>query len=358
VRLVVFGLAVSSSWGNGHATLWRGLARALHRRGHRVDFFERDTPYYAAHRDLTDVPGMRLHLYGSWDAARADAARALAGADVGMVTSFCPDALAATELVLSSRAAVRCFYDLDTPVTLADLDRGDAVAYVGPRGLGDFDLVLSYTGGRALRALETRLGARRTAALYGSVDPDVHRPAAAMDGQRSCLSYLGTYAADRQPALRALLLEPARRLPRRRFTIGGAQYPRDFPWRDNVSYVRHVAPADHAAFYGSSTLTLNITRAPMAAMGHCPSARLFEAAACGTPIVSDRWEGLDRFFEPGAEILVVDGADDVVAALDLPARELGRVAERARARVLAEHTALHRAAELERILEQRPREAA
>lgn len=352
MKLVIFGLTISSSWGNGHATLWRGLCRALTRRGHRVVFYERDVPYYAAHRDLTALPpGGRLNLYRDWSGACAAAERDLADAEVGMVTSYCPDGIAAADLVLSSRARLKTFYDLDTPVTLARLAAGEAIDYIGPRGLGDFDLVLSYTGGAALDELRTRLGARRTAPLYGSVDPETHRPVVPQPHYRADLSYLGTYAADRQDALEAFLIEPARRLAGRRFVIGGAQYPAAFPWTRNIHFVRHLPPAEHPAFFSSSRLTLNITRRSMAAMGFCPSGRMFEAAACGAPIVSDRWPGLDAFFEPGAEIIVLRDTTEAIAAIEMPDGERLAIARRARERVLDEHTADHRAGALIDIIE-------
>ncbi|HEY0970250.1 MAG TPA: glycosyltransferase [Gemmatimonadales bacterium] len=351
MKLVVFGLTVSSSWGNGHATLWRALCRALARRGHRVVFFERDVAYYAAHRDLAELPGGTLHLYPSWEEVRARAARELADADVGMVTSYCPDGIEAAELLLDSGARLRTFYDLDTPVTLRRLEAGEGVPYIGHRGLRDFDLVLSYTGGAALAALADRLGARRALPLYGSVDPEVHRPAAPVEAFRADLSYLGTYAADRQETLERLFVRVARELPSRRFVMGGAQYPADFPWTQNTHFVRHLPPADHPAFFCSSRLTLNVTREAMARMGYCPSGRLFEAAACGTPIVSDSWEGLDHFLEPGTEILLARQPQDVVDALAMDDAELSRIARAARERVLAGHTCDARAAELESLLE-------
>lgn len=350
MKFVVFGLAISSSWGNGHATLWRGLARALAARGHDFVFFERDVPYYAAHRDLQALPGGRLELYASWDDVRVAAAREVDEADAAMVTSFCPDAAAAERLVLDSRAPVRAFYDLDTPVTLDQLDRGAAVPYIGPRGLADYDVVLSYTGGRSLDALRARLGARAVVPLYGSVDPDVHHPVDPIDLFRADLSYLGTYAADRQTTLERLFHGAAARLPERRFVLGGSQYPTDFPWSPNIFYMRHVAPYLHAAFYGSSRLTLNVTRAAMAAAGYCPSGRLFEAAACGAPILSDSWPGLDEFFEPGAEILVAESTDEAVAAIERSDDELRTLARRARERTLHDHTASCRARQLEAII--------
>jgi spore maturation protein CgeB len=351
MKLVIFGLTISSSWANGHATLWRGLCKALTRRGHEVVFFERDVPYYALNRDLVELPYGALCLYPSWHDALPLVRWHLADAEVAMVTSYCPDGVAAAEVVLESRVEVRAFYDLDTPVTLARLEAGEPVEYIGPRGLGEFDLVLSYTGGRALTELQARLGARRVAPLYGSVDPDLYRPAEPAPQYRADLSYLGTYAADRQPALERLLVEPARLLPQRRFLIGGAQYPEAFPWTGNIFFVRHLPPDQHPAFYSSSRLTLNITRAAMARMGHCPSGRLFEAAACGAPILSDPWEGLDAFFRPDSEILVAHGTDHAIDALEVSDAELAQIASLARQRTLEEHTADRRAAQLESAIE-------
>ena len=352
MKLVIFGLALSSSWGNGHATLWRGLVRALAAQGHTITFFEKDLPYYAAHRDAWPQPaGLKLALYSDAQQDAARIAQELRSADVAIITSFCPQGAILAERVLASGVPVTCFYDLDTPVTLHALASGSAVEYLPADGLGGFDLVLSYTGGPALDALTHRLHARRVAPLYGFVDPAAHQPADPDRAFVSDLSYLGTYAADRQARLQELLLEPARRVPSQRFLIGGAMYPQDFPWAENIFFVRHVPPELHPAFFSSSRLTLNITRAAMAAYGWCPSGRLFEAAACGTPLLSDVWEGLDTFFTPGEEILLAESADDVLTALNRSPEQLRRMAARARERVLAEHTAAHRASELEALLE-------
>jgi spore maturation protein CgeB len=350
VKLVIFGLTISSAWGNGHATLWRGLCRALTERGHEVTFFERNVPYYAAHRDLSNPAGCALRLYEDWPAACGEAESAVAHADVAMVTSYCPDGRAAANLVLNSAVPLRVFYDLDTPVTLSRLRNGETVPYLPVQGLGEFDLVLSYTGGRALTDLTTLLGARRVAPLYGSVDPAAHRQVDADAALRADLSYLGTYAADRQLRLEQLFVEPARRRPDRKFVIGGSQYPADFPWTANIFYVSHMPPPAHPAFYCSSALTLNVTRGAMADMGYCPSGRLFEAAACGTPIVSDAWEGIDTFFEPGREILIAGNTEEVLDAIDRPRPQLAQIADAARARTLAQHTAACRARELEAAL--------
>lgn len=347
MKLVIFGLTISSSWGNGHATLWRGLCRALLRHGHHVVFYERDVPYYAVHRDMTALPGNgRLHLYADWSDIARSAARDLSDADVAMVTSYCPDALKAAELVLHSSASRRVFYDLDTPVTLDRLASGEAVPYIGPRGLRDFDFVLSYTGGVALEALKQRLGARRVAPLYGSVDPDSHHPVTPEPHYSADLSYLGTYSPDRQQTLEALFIEPARRLPKRRFVIGGAQYPSEFPWTPNIYFVRHLPPGEHPAFFSSSRFTLNVTRWSMASMGFCPSGRMFEAAACGAPMISDSWPGIEEFFEPRREIVIAHNAEEAMTAIEMSEELRVALARRARERVLEQHTAEHRAAEL------------
>lgn len=353
MQLVIFGLTVSSSWGNGHATLWRGLWRALAARGHRITFFERDVAWYADHRDLTELPGGELVLYRSWDEVLPRARRALREADVAMVTSYCPDGIAATALLRDEAdALVKLFYDMDTPVTLENVRAGRDIAYIGPRGLADFDLVLSYTGGPALDELQSLLGARRVATLYGHVDPQVHRPVHPVATYRCALSYLGTYAADRQQAVEELFVAPARERPGLAFLIGGAQYPDDFPWTRNIRFVRHLPPPEHPAFFSSSRLTLSVTRQAMAANGWCPSGRLFEAAACGTPLVSDGWPGLDSFFVPGRELVVARRAQDVLDALDTSDAELARMAAAARERVFAEHTSARRAEQLERQVEQ------
>lgn len=357
MKIVIFGLTISSSWGNGHATLWRGLCKYLLRAGHDVVFFERDVPYYAGARDLFELPGGRLELFASWNDARARAREDMLDCDATIVTSYCPDALEATALILDlARPALRVFYDLDTPITLEKLRKGETVPYIGPCGLADFDLVLSFTGGASVFEEFRRLvGARRIEALYGHVDPDVHRPVQPQPHYRADLSYLGTYSSDRQLALENLFVTSARKRQDLRFLIGGAQYPPDFPWSPNIYFVRHLPPPEHAAFFASSRLTLNVTRKAMAEMGWCPSGRLFEAAACGAPLLSDNWAGIDAFFEPGQEILLASDSDDVLAALDRSDGELRRIADRARQRTLDQHSSARRAQELVQYLERSAR---
>lgn len=352
MHIVVFGLTVSSSWGNGHATLWRALLKALERRGHSVTFYERDVSYYADTRDnWTAVEPIKLRLYSDFDNIRMEARGELAHADLALFSSYCPDGPAAGELILDSGASIKGFYDLDTPVTLTALRAGENVSYLPASGLAGFDVVLSFTGGKALDELRTRLGARKVEPFYGFVDPEAHFPVAPLEKFRGALSYLGTYAADRQLALETLFLEPSRLMPDQTFQLAGAQYPDSFAGFHNIVFTSHLPPQLHPAFFCSCRATLNITRGVMARYGFCPSGRLFEAAACGVPILSDGWDGLEAFFTPGEEILRVETAQDVVDALSLSDAELRRMARAARERVLANHTAETRVMELEGICE-------
>jgi spore maturation protein CgeB len=358
MKIVIFGLSVTSSWGNGHATLLRGLFRALHKMGHEVHFFERDTPYYASHRDLTSLPSAAIHLYSDWAAIRDEAKRELSDAEVGMVTSYCQDGREASELILQSPLWRKAFYDMDTPVTLSQLERGETVPYLPVGGLAGFDIVLSYTGGLALERLRDVLHAPRAAALYGWVDPEVYYRVPAAPNFTSKLSYLGTYAADRQQALENLFVRPAENLEGYQFLIGGAMYPDTQLWPKNIRFIDHVSPADHRAFYSSSPLTLNITRGSMAAMGYCPSGRLFEAAACGTAVVSDSWEGLDTFFAPGEEIIIVQSTAESIQAISSDPDRLEYIGSQARERALSCHTAELRAKRLLDLLDLLPDESA
>ncbi|MBV8705917.1 MAG: glycosyltransferase [Acidobacteriaceae bacterium] len=356
MKIVIFGLSVTSAWGNGHATLLRGLFRALHNKGHQIHFFERDTPYYAPHRDAPTLPYAHVHLYDDWQEIKAEAATELKDADLGIVTSYCPDGVAACNLVLNSNLWRSVFYDMDTPVTLSRLEKGETVEYLPPNGLGEFDLVLSYTGGRALDQLREKLGAQQVETLYGWVDPVIHHQVDPSPKFQSNLSYLGTYAADRQATLEQLLISPARALRNRQFVIGGAMYANRESWPGNIRFFDHVAPPEHCAFYSSSPLTLNITRGSMAAMGYCPSGRLFEAAACGTAVLSDWWEGLDIFFEPGEEILIAQSTAEAIDAVSRDSQALRRIGKRAKEKALDCHAAENRAQRLLSLLEGLPQQ--
>ncbi|MBC6982686.1 glycosyltransferase [Caulobacter sp. 17J80-11] len=341
--IVVFGLSLSSSWGNGHATTWRALLKAFAARGHEVLFLEREAPWYAAHRDLEAPDWGELAFYSDLSQLEAWRER-VANADAVIVGSYVPDGAAVGRWVQRTAKGAPCFYDIDTPVTLAKLERGEA-DYLTPDLIPGYRRYFSFTGGPTLERLERRYGSPAARALYCSADEEIYRPTPAP--ARWDLSYIGTYSADRQPLVEALLVEPARRAPALRCVVAGPQYPPDLDWPDNVQLIRHVPPADHPAFYAASRYTLNLTRRDMARAGWSPSVRLFEAAACGTPIISDTWEGLDDLFTPGEDIFTARTADDVLDALLSTEDVRQRVGAHGRKRILDAHTAAHRAYTLE-----------
>ena len=343
--IVIIGLTITSSWGNGHATTYRGLVRELAARGHRVLFLERDVYWYAENRDQPQPPGCRAELYASLGDLTARFGERVRDADVVIVGSYVPDGAAVGEWATRTAQGLVAFYDIDTPVTLAKLARGEH-EYLTPALVGRYALYLSFTGGPTLDRLERELGSPAARALHCAVDPALYRP---LDVEpRWDLGYMGTYSDDRQPTLERLLLEPARRWGGGRFAVVGPMYPASVRWPANVERDDHLAPSGHAAFYSTQRFTLNVTRADMVAAGWSPSVRLFEAAACATPIVSDWWDGLGDVLGLGAEVLVARSSEDVLRAVrGMPDDERLAIGRAARARVLAAHTAAHRAAELE-----------
>jgi spore maturation protein CgeB len=345
MKISVFGLSLSSSWGNGHATTYRGLLRALHARGHEIVFYERDVAWYAEHRDLPSPDFCALRLYRSLDEIDR---QALCGSDAVVVGSFVTESDAIVALARSAGSDVLAFYDIDTPVTLARLRAGD-VEFISPETIAEFDCYLSFSGGPILDALEREFGATNTHLLGCSADTERYRPTGAP--RRYALGYLGTYDESRQPALETLLIAAARRRPDERFIVAGPQYPQSIRWPENVERVDHLPPDRHAEFYSSLDYAINVTRAQMVDAGFSPSVRIFEAAACGTAVITDRWAGLDAFFTPGEDILVADDTDDVLSFLDRRGALRQPVAEAGRARVVAEHSAAVRAGQLEAILE-------
>jgi spore maturation protein CgeB len=343
--IVILGLSITSSWGNGHATTYRGLVRELSARGHRVLFLERDVPWYADNRDLPEPPYGRTVLYSGLEELKDRFAKDVRSADLVIVGSYVPEGVEVGQWVTGTARGATAFYDIDTPVTLAKLSRGDH-EYLTPELIPCYGCYLSFTGGPTLKRLERHYGSPMARPLYCSFDPELYHPDEVEP--KWDLGYMGTYSDDRQPTVDRLLLQPARHWTNGRFVVAGPQYPKNIRWPKNVKRYQHLEPAKHRAFYNAQRFTLNVTRSDMIAAGWSPSVRLFEAAACGTPILSDSWPGLESFFRIGEEILTVRNACDVLQYLrDVPERERQALGQRARNRVLREHTAAHRAAELE-----------
>ena len=352
LRITIFGLAITSSWGNGHATTFRALCAALKQRGHHIDFFEKDVEWYASNRDLPDPPFADLHLYTNWHEVLPQVRLVLADSDVALVGSYFPDGVAALEEVIDARTPIKTFYDIDTPVTMAALRSRGKNKYIDARLLSELDVYFSFTGGPVLDELESRFRVRRATPLYCSFDPDAYRPQP-RDARLACaMSYMGTYAPDRQPKLEELLSVPASLL-QKKFIVAGPMYPSSVSWPANVEHIFHLAPQYHPNLYSSSDFVLNVTRREMVIAGYSPSVRLFEAAACGATIISDNWPGLDSFFTPEEEILLATTSDDIVRWLKMG--KLPQIGARAKARVLEQHTSAIRAREFEdAVLARRP----
>ncbi len=356
LNIVILGLSITSSWGNGHATTYRGLVRELSRRGHAIAFLERDVPWYASNRDLPNPPYGETYLYQNIDELRDSYTTLIKAADVVIVGSYVPEGVTIGEWVQQTALGVTVFYDIDTPVTLAKLARGD-MEYLAPHLIPHYDLYLSFSGGPVLRQIEQQYGSPQALPLYCSVDPELYYPDSEAQAHPSVqaykwdLGYMGTYSPDRQPGLEELLLEPARQWPDGQMVVAGPQYPSEIDWPSSVQRIEHLPPAQHREFYTAQRFTLNLTRTDMIRVGYSPSVRLFEAAACATPIISDYWVGLETIFTLGTEILVARSAQDVLSYLrDVPPDVRHQIGQRARQRVLSAHTAAHRAAELEQYL--------
>jgi spore maturation protein CgeB len=345
LNIVILGLSITSSWGNGHATTYRGLVRGLAARGHKVLFLERDVPWYAAARDLPNPPHCRTFLYTRLAELKAKFKEPIRNADLVIIGSYVPNGIKVGEWVVETARGITAFYDIDTPVTLAMLENGGA-PYLCHDLIRRYDLYLSFTGGPILQHLETQYGSPMARVLYCAIDPDLYHPEERR--HRWTLGYMGTYCADRQEVLERLLLEPARRCREVRMVVAGPQYPRAIEWPSNVERIEHLSPRAHRPFYNQQSFTLNVTRRNMVRAGYSPSVRLFEAAACARPIISDWWEGLDSFFKVGEEILVADSPQKILEyLLEMSVKERELIGRRARSRVLAAHTPTHRAAELE-----------
>jgi spore maturation protein CgeB len=348
LKILIFGLSITSSWGNGHATTFRALARALNARGHKVLFYERNLEWYASNRDLPEPDFCESHIFESWPDIVPEVRRELRTCDVAVVGSYFPDGISAINEVLNSSAPVKAFYDIDTPITISQLRTAGGTVYLTRDQVPGFDVYFSFTGGPLLREIESKFGARYAVPLYCSFDPQRYRRFPVNKRFACDMSYMGTYAPDRQPKINELLCKPAVTLKNAKFIVAGPQYPKEITWPKNVRRIVHLNPRWHARFYSSSRITLNVTRRDMVQAGYSPSVRLFEAAASGATIASDNWPGLDTFFRSGTEILLPATSEDVIRYLvDLDDSELRRIGDAAQQRVLAEHTSEQRAKQFE-----------
>ena len=345
MKFVIIGLSVTSSWGNGHATTYRALLKELRALGHDILFLEKDVPYYAGNRDMPNPEFCKLGLYKTNEELKKEYASEVAEADVVIIGSYVQQGVEVGNWAIETAKGITAYYDIDTPVTLAKLERKD-YEYIDPDLISKYDLFLSFCGGPILDLLENKYGSPMAKPLYCSVDPDLYHPE---DNELKWqLGYLGTYSDDRQPTLNELLIKSARDIQDACFVVAGPQYPQEIEWPENVERIDHLPPAEHRSFYNSQKYTLNVTREDMIKAGYSPSVRLFEAAACGVPIISDYWDGIETIFEPGKEILIAKTSPEVLEYFrNISEEERKQIGENARQKVLKHHTAKARAKELE-----------
>jgi spore maturation protein CgeB len=350
MNIVILGQSITSSWRNGHAATFRGLVRELNNRNHQVLFLERDMPRYFIHRDLQNPDYCKIELYNSLQDLEQRFTEQVREADLVIVGSYIIEGIQVGEWVQKIATGIKGFYDSDTLVTLKKLERED-YEYLHPDMIPKYDMYLSSTGGPMLDILEQKYGSPMARPLYCAFDPDLYYP----DQQelKWDLGYLGTYSDDRQPHLEKLVLDAARAWPDGRFVVAGSQYPENIEWPKNTEYIDYLPPSEHRLFYNSQRFTQNIISTDVLNTGYTPNTRLFEAAACCTPIISDYWEGLDTFFDFDTEILISYSAGDTLKYLrEICNSERKAIGARAHKKVMAHHTVAHRAQELESYMQE------
>lgn len=350
MKIAFYGSSLLSSYWNGAATYYRGLLRALAALGHDITFFEPDAFDRQAHRDI-DPPGWcRVVVYAATPEGLAGATAQAAAADIVIKASgvgFADAALLAQTMAAARPGALRIFWDVDAPATLAEIQA--APEHPLRDALPRLDAVLTYGGGAPVVEAYRALGARDCVPIYNALDPQTHHPVPGEARFAADLGFLGNRLPDREARVEAFFLAPAARLPGQRFLLGGSGWG-DKALPGNVGYLGHVGTADHNAFNATPKAVLNVNRASMAQTGFSPPTRIFEAAGAGACLITDAWEGLDLFLAPGCEVLVARDGADVAECLGGLSRARARaIGTAARARVFADHTYADRAAQADRL---------
>ena len=354
-RIAFFGSSLVSAYWNGAATYYRGIIRALHQRGYAVTFYEPDAYQRQEHRDIPDPDWADVVVYPATEDGLQRALDAGCGADIVVKTSgvgVFDEQLEAEVLARRRAGALTIFWDVDAPATLDRVQHNPADPF---RALiPQYDLILTYGGGDPVVNAYVACGARACVPIYNGLDPDTHHPVERDARFRAHLGFLGNRLPDREARVDEFFFRAAHALPDREFLLGGNGWG-DKARPGNVTYVGHVFTRDHNAFNCTPLALLNISRESMARYGFSPATRVFEAAGAGACLITDAWDGIGFFFEPGREILVASNGEEVaehVRALTPPqAREIGAAALR---RVLAEHTYTRRVEQVEALLALRP----
>ena len=352
MNIAFFGSSLVSAYWNGAATYYRGLIRALADRGHSVQFFEPDAFDRHEHREISEPSWAEVVIYEPREAAAERALDQAAGADlvvknsgVGALDQFLNRAV----LACQDSATDVVYWDVDAPATLSRMEENpdDPFRQLVPR----YDAIFTYGGGPPVVSGYREFGARSCHPIYNALDPETHHPVEPVEEFRSDLSFLANRLPDREARADEFFFDPAGRMDDRRFLLGGSGWE-DKPRPDNVDYVGHVYTEDHNAFNCSARAVLNVNRQSMADYGYSPPTRVFEAAGAGACLISDRWEGIETFLEPGREVLLAGEGDEIDAHLDrLTDQRADEIGRRALERVRRDHTYRQRAAEVEAILE-------
>ncbi|AJE49063.1 CgeB family protein [Celeribacter indicus] len=350
-RMAFYGSSLVSSYWNGAATYYRGLIRALAAEGWDVTFHEPDVWDRQAHRDMDPPPWCRVNVYPGTSEGLECAASRAAAADVVVVASGIgheDDALRRAVLDRAHPAATCIWWDVDAPATLAEL-RAQPLHPLR-RDLPRFDAVLTYGGGDPVVRGYREMGAALCVPIYNALDPETHFPVDPDPRFEADLAFLGNRLPDREARVRSYFLDPAAAMPERCFLLGGSGWA-DVALPANVRALGHVGTGDHNAFNATPLAVLNIARDSMAEVGFSPATRVFEAAGAGACLITDAWEGIDRFLAPGSEVLVARDGRDVIELLSGLTRDRARqIGRAARARLLAGHTYAHRAREVGALL--------
>ncbi|WP_105419156.1 glycosyltransferase [Neorhizobium sp. T25_27] len=350
MKIAFYGSSLVSAYWNGAATYYRGLLRALAQKGYDITFYEPDVYDRQKNRDIEPPDWCRVVVYeGTVDALKAVTVRA-AEADIVVKASGVgfEDDLLLEEVLRNARpTALKIFWDVDAPATLAELRA--APGHPLRQALSKIDLVLTYGGGDPVVNAYRALGAANCVPVYNALDPETHHPVPAQPRFNTDLGFLGNRLPDREARVEQFFLEPAARLPRQTFLLGGSGW-QDKPMTDNVRSIGHVSTRDHNAFNATPKAVLNISRASMAENGFSPATRVFEAAGAEACLITDYWEGIDLFLKPDEEVLVARDGQDVAEILSSLTPERAKaIGKRALARVLSEHTYSHRAGEVDAV---------
>jgi spore maturation protein CgeB len=356
--IAFFGSSLVSAYWNGAATYYRGIIRALFGLGYNVTFYEPDAYDRQRHRDIDDPAWASVVVYAAHEAAGETGVRQALQharrADVIVKTSGVGafDALL-DEAILEAKAphAQTIFWDVDAPATLERLaaNPDDPFRALVPR----YDLVLTYGGGDPVVQAYEAAGARRCIPVYNALDPTTHYGVPPDPRFEADLGFLGNRLPDREARVEQFFLAAARRAPDSSFLLGGNGWDNKV-LPPNVTAVGHVYTRDHNAFNCTPRAVLNISRDSMARFGFSPATRVFEAAGAGACLITDAWEGIEMFLEPGREVLVAGNGDEVADLLErLDPERASAIGRAARRRICAEHTYAHRAVQLDRLFDER-----